>query len=494
MFTLSELFESSLLSVPQNLQDIMISDVQTDSRKVTSSSLFFALPGIASQGWDYLPAVAAKGCRVAVVPQDLLSYLKDSLSNDSIVLIPSKDVIRSLSKCLKYKFCQYPEYLIAVTGTNGKSSISYYIAQLMEKLDFSSGLIGTFGTGPLNKLVEAAQTTPDQLSLHTMLGDFSSIGLQCVAFEASSHALDQRRIDGVPFKCAVFSNLSRDHLDYHGSMACYAKAKRKLFYYPELERVVLNYDDDYFRFMSEGVTAPIFSYSIKDSAADFFASDLSYRADGVAFRLHFPKGSREVLLPLLGEFNVSNALAAVSALWDFVADKARLLDSLELLCGAPGRMQKLNVKNTPLVVVDYAHTPDALSYALAALKVHVGGRVICVFGCGGDRDKGKRPLMTIAALGAADFVWLTSDNPRTENPLDILSDAMEGVSTELYEGRLFQSVDRHQAIEAAINYARPEDVVLIAGKGHETYQDVMGTKHFFDDVLEAQKALVQYAN
>lgn len=494
MFTLSQLAEVSSITVPADLLGFVVENVQTDSRLVSSGSLFFALPGVANNGWDYLPNVAKCGCKVAIVPDFLLLSLQASLEDDSITLIPSDDVIRNLSICLNKLVCQYPDNIIAVTGTNGKSSISYYIAQLASYLNFKSGIVGTFGIGSIDDLREAKQTTPDQLSLHLMLDEFSEKGLQCVAFEASSHSLDQRRIDGVPFKCAVFSNLSRDHLDYHGSMTAYAEAKRKLLHYPELERVVINLDDDYFDFMTQGLVAPIYSYSINNPSADFFASELEYSTSGVSFLLHFPNGSQKVFLPLLGEFNVGNVLASIASLWDRVSNASLLIAAVGSLKGAPGRMQKLSLEGKPLVVIDYAHTPDALLSAISALKIHSKGRIFCVFGCGGDRDKGKRPLMTRAALREADCVWLTSDNPRTENPQDILSDALKGIDSRMSKGRLSVVVDRREAILDAVRSSSPDDVVLIAGKGHETYQDVMGVKYFFDDVLEAQKALEHYAS
>ncbi|MFT2109839.1 UDP-N-acetylmuramoyl-L-alanyl-D-glutamate--2,6-diaminopimelate ligase [Marinomonas sp. 2405UD68-3] len=493
MFTLCELADAVALSIPNDCSDFIISNVQTDSRRVTADSLFFALPGVESQGWDYLLKVIERGCQFAVVPENLIPLLKKTLPLDSIALIPSDDVINSLSVCLNTLVCHYPETLIAITGTNGKSSISYYIAQLARYVGHKSGLIGTFGVGKLGDLKEAKQTTPDTLSLHMLLDDFYEKKLETVAFEASSHALDQRRVDGVPFKCAVFTNLSRDHLDYHETMSSYAQAKKKIFDYPDLQRAVINLDDDYFEFMSQDIMCPIYSYSVMSKCADFYATSIVYDSNGSYFNLYYPGGNRRIFLPLLGAFNISNALAAIASLWDFVANKEKLIEGVFYLEGAPGRMQKLSYEGMPLVVVDYAHTPDALSYSLAALKGHTEGRIICVFGCGGDRDKGKRPLMTAAALCDSSLVWLTSDNPRTEDPDDIIADALNGLDNSLVDERLSVVVDRHQAIQEAISTGQKGDVILIAGKGHETYQDVMGVKHFFDDVLEAQKVLEKNA-
>jgi UDP-N-acetylmuramoyl-L-alanyl-D-glutamate--2,6-diaminopimelate ligase len=382
--------------------------------------------------------------------------------------------------------------MVAVTGTNGKSSICFYIAQLAKYIGFSSGLVGTFGVGPLDCLSEAKQTTPDLLSLHLTLMKMAETGVDFVAFEASSHALDQGRIDGVPFQTAVFSNLSRDHLDYHGDMNSYALAKQRLFAFESLSHSIFCLDDSYAGFMAEGAMgSDSHFYSEQDSRADFYVKDLTLESTGCRFILCHPDGEAPVFLPLLGRFNVQNALAALASLWYEVDDKATLISGLSTLSGAPGRMDKVQLPNAPLVVVDFAHTSDALEVALQGLKEHTNGRLICVFGCGGDRDRGKRPLMMEAAMQNADYVWLTSDNPRTESIEQIFSDVLAHTG----DGKAFSfEPDRREAIRQAVLSAGANDVVLIAGKGHETYQDIQGVKHHFNDKEEALRALEAYVN
>jgi len=319
-------------------------------------------------------------------------------------------------------------------------------------------------------------------------------GVENLTFEASSHALDQRRIEGLPIDVAVFSNLSRDHLDYHGSMDAYAKAKSRLFKKQGIQRGVVFLDNQYSKYILDSALCPIYTYSLQDAKASFYASDLVFSANGVSFKLQTPLMTTGVILPLLGEFNVANALAALAANWDLFNDKALLVQSLSSLTGAPGRMQQIDIENKPLVVIDYAHTPDALSVALQALQQHTSGCLLCVYGCGGDRDKGKRPLMTQAALQQSEIAYLTSDNPRKENPEDIMQEAIKNVAEvdeQLKKGSLFLIVDRKQAIMSAIMAAKPEDTILIAGKGHENYQEVQNVKYYFNDVEEAKKALNQ---
>ncbi|WP_219704025.1 UDP-N-acetylmuramoyl-L-alanyl-D-glutamate--2,6-diaminopimelate ligase [Marinomonas lutimaris] len=469
-----------------NPHSALYSHLETDSRKVDVESVFFALPGVASNGWDYLDNVVALGCEVAVVPAEL------NLHRDDIELVSVADPAKLLIACLHGFFGRMPRQMVAVTGTNGKSSICFYIAQLAKYIGFSSGLVGTFGVGPLDRLSEAKQTTPDLLSLHLTLMQMAETGVDFVAFEASSHALDQGRIEGVPFQTAVFSNLSRDHLDYHGDMNSYALAKRRLFSFNSLSHSIFCLDDSYASFMAEGaVESSCHYYSEQDTRADFYVKQLTLESAGCRFVLCHPEGETPVFLPLLGRFNVQNALAALASLWYGVNDKATLISGLSTLSGAPGRMDKVQLPNAPLVVVDFAHTSDALEVALQGLKEHTNGRLICVFGCGGDRDRGKRPLMMAAAMQNADYVWLTSDNPRTESIEQIFSDVLAQTNDD--DAFSFEP-DRRVAIRQAVLSAGPNDVVLIAGKGHESYQDIQGVKHHFDDKEEALKAIEAYVD
>ncbi len=491
-FTCGQLLElagDSIRGGPHSDVDACVdyTHLEIDSRKVDAQSVFFALPGVTSNGWDYLDKVASLGCRLAVVPAGL------NLHHDTLELIFVVDPAKLLVATLNRFFGRMPQHMVAVTGTNGKSSICYYMAQLAQSVGLSSGLVGTFGIGPLDNLSEATQTTPDILSLHLLLMGMAEKGIDFVAFEASSHALDQGRIEGVPFQTAVFSNLSRDHLDYHGDMQSYALAKQRLFTFPSVERSVFCLDDAYASFMATAASnSNCCFYSTQNPTADFYVKELFLDSVGCHFVLCHPDGEEKIFLPLLGRFNVQNALAALASLWGGVNDKRQLIDGLSVLKGAPGRMDKIDKPNSPLVVVDFAHTADALTVALQALKEHTTGKLICVFGCGGDRDRGKRSLMMSAALGNSDFVWLTSDNPRTESINQIFSDILLGVPND--DGLFHFEPDRRVAIREAISSAGKGDVILIAGKGHEKYQDIQGIKYHFDDKEEALKALESYVN
>lgn len=487
MFQLSDLAQIPSLSLPQIIPAKTFFRPVIDSREANIDTLFFALPGVLHDGWEYLEQVEQLGCEFAVVPKGKIDDLSSKVNR--LTLLPAEDVIQVLSHILATLGGSYPEILVAVTGTNGKSSISFYIAQLASLIGLDSAIVCTFGIGPINQLVEAKQTTPDILSLHTLMHKFSEDGIQCVAFEASSHALDQRRTEGVPFQCAIFSNLTQDHLDYHGTMENYAVAKRKLFDSPSLKRVVINADDAYAKFMAQNAHSPIYYYSVLHGVGDFVASQVTYDEGGICFQLVCPIGKYNVSLPLIGEFNVSNVLAAMAALWDFVEVPELLIKQLQNLKAAPGRMQRIKLSKGPLVIVDYAHTSEALRAALEAVRAHTQGKVITVFGCGGDRDTRKRPKMTQAALNYSDSVWLTTDNPRTEVPISIINEASLGFEQSIQDGVLILELDRRLAIQQAIQSANEKDTVLIAGKGHEAYQEIQGVKHHFDDVAEARSVL-----
>ncbi len=481
-----ELLNLAGYSEKNSPRSALYTHLEIDSRKLDANGVFFALAGVGSSGWDYLDDVVALGCQIAVVPTGV------ELERYDIELIAVDDPAALLVMCLHQYFGRMPSKMMAVTGTNGKSSICFYAAQLAEMMGYKSGLVGTFGIGPLEQLQTADQTTPDILTMHQTLMSLTQQGIDYVAFEASSHALDQGRIHGVPFQTAVFSNLTRDHLDYHGDMASYAAAKQKLFAFPSVQEAVYCLDDEYVGFMTQpAINAHCIYYSEANSQADFYTKQLTLEPTGCRFVLCHPEGETDVFLPLLGRFNVQNALAALACLWSAAKNKAALIACLSELKGAPGRMDKVEVLAAPLVVVDFAHTSDALESALNAIREHINGRLICVFGCGGDRDRGKRPLMMSAALDNADSVWLTSDNPRTESVEQIFSDVLAKTDSQAC---YHLQADRRLAIHEAIMSANPDDVILVAGKGHEAYQDIDGVKHHFDDKEEAYKVLEHYVS
>jgi UDP-N-acetylmuramoyl-L-alanyl-D-glutamate--2,6-diaminopimelate ligase len=386
---------------------------------------------------------------------------------------------------------------IGITGTNGKTSCCHWIAQCLTELGKKTAMVGTLGNGFPGALAPAANTTPDAVSLHALLRDYLADDAKCVAMEVSSHGLAQGRVNGVHFDIAVLTNLSRDHLDYHGDMASYAAAKAGLFAWPELQYAVLNMDDPFGvelagKLGCGGVQTVGYSLEGKNEGCRFavLAQNLVADAEGIRFRAVTPWGAAQLSSKLLGRFNASNLLAALAVLLVSgiaLEDAVRELGKVESVAG---RMQRLGGEDKPLVVVDYAHTPDALEKVLGTLREIMGGnnKLICVFGCGGERDRGKRPLMGAVASRLADRVIVTSDNPRSEDARAIIDEIIAGMGANYHV-----IDDRAAAIDAAVRGAQPDDVVLVAGKGHEDYQEIKGVKLPFADADVAQRILQGYA-
>ena len=394
----------------------------------------------------------------------------------------------------------------AVTGTNGKTTISQLVAQLTQLTGMSSAVMGTAGNGRLGALVQASHTTGDALAVQQFLYQMGTENAELLALEASSHGLDQQRLQGMPVSVAIYTNLSRDHLDYHTDMADYAAAKAKLFdkaHFPELTHAIINIDDEHAQIMLDTAHASqltVWTYSLDPAkSATFVADEIKPSLQGVEIALRTDFGSTDfknketnninIVSPLLGRFNVANLLAAIAAAVALGISLERIATVIPQLQGAVGRMQRVP-SNDGCFIVDYAHTPDALSQVLASLKTHCKGQLWAVFGCGGDRDAGKRPLMAQAGLAGADKVVLTADNPRTEDPKAILQDMQAGMTSEQYQ-RAHIEPARQTAIEYAVNQAAPDDIVVIAGKGHETYQEINHVRYDFDDSVILQNALKQ---
>ena len=391
--------------------------------------------------------------------------------------------------------------VVAVTGTNGKTTISQLVAQLTQLTGMSSAVMGTAGNGRLGALVQASHTTGDALAVQQFLYQMGTENAELLALEASSHGLDQQRLQGMPVSVAIYTNLSRDHLDYHADMAEYAAAKAKLFdkaHFPELTHAIINIDDEHAQIMLDTAHASqltVWTYSLDPAKmATFVAAEIKPSLQGVEIALRTDFKNKEtnhinIVSPLLGRFNVANLLAAIAAAVALGISLERIATVIPQLQGAVGRMQRVP-SNDGCFIVDYAHTPDALSQVLASLKTHCKGQLWAVFGCGGDRDAGKRPLMAQAGLAGADKVVLTADNPRTEDPNMILQDMQAGMTSEQYQ-RAHIEPARQTAIEYAVNQAAPDDIVVIAGKGHETYQEINHVRYDFDDSVILQNALKQ---
>lgn len=409
---------------------------------------------------------------------------------------------------------QLPQ-VIAVTGTNGKTTISQLIAQLCQFSNVAqlqnSAVMGTAGNGRLDSLVQASHTTGDALAVQRFLRQMYEEGVSILALEASSHGLDQQRLQAVPVTVAVYTNLSRDHLDYHPDMEDYARAKARLFdtaYFPQLTHAVINADDEFASLMAEtarrsGVKVWLYSLASEQGTINEIANDAYFVAnkiepslEGVKIEVETSFGPLTLHSPLLGRFNVANLLAAVAGAMALGIELEDLPALVTKLQGASGRMQRVSIEDQGaeseqgVFIVDYAHTPDALTQVLTSLKSHCSGNLWAIFGCGGDRDKGKRPLMAQAGLAVADKVVLTSDNPRSEDPEQILEDMQQGMSDEQHQ-KTKVIADRKQAIQYAVEHAGSQDIVVIAGKGHETYQEIKGVRHDFDDREVLQHALIE---
>lgn len=464
--------------------DTLIYGLQLDSRKVQSGDLFLAVPGEVHDGRQFIEQAVANGA-AAVLAEAPVAGFVDELP---VPLVEIPELRFDLGP-LAARFFRYPSrdlHMVGVTGTNGKTTTTSLIAQLGRLLGQSCGVIGTLGAALNDVVVGSVNTTPDPVSLHRQLAQWRDQGVSTVSIEVSSHALVQGRVSGVEFETAIYTNLSHDHLDYHGSMDAYARAKLQLFASAGLRYAVVNLDDEYAPQVISAVTegARILTYSTSRADADIRVQNTLYGAAGVEGELHTPWGSGRFSSPLPGEFNIANLAAAVAATVLAGEDLLAVLAAVSRLRPVPGRMQLIPNELDLQVIVDYAHTPDALEQVLSALKSHVAGALVTVFGCGGDRDRAKRQVMGRVASLLSDRVVVTSDNPRSEDPAAILADIAAGCS-----GNFELVADRGQAIAMAIGEAAPGDCVVIAGKGHEDYQIIEGERHYFSDEEQARKAL-----
>jgi UDP-N-acetylmuramoyl-L-alanyl-D-glutamate--2,6-diaminopimelate ligase len=453
-----------------------------DSRKAGTGLVFAAYPGTRLDGRDFISRAIAN--RVDGILWEKKGYVWDPawvLPNAGV-----EDLRNRVGEIASQVYGRPSEslHMIGVTGTNGKTSVAHWIAQCLTRGGRKTALLGTLGNGFPGSLNPSANTTPDAIELQQGLARLLQDGAQACAMEVSSHGLDQGRAVGCQFNVGVLTNLSRDHLDYHGTMDAYAEAKARLFNWPGLNVAVLNLDDDFGRQIEAEIKGlSIAGYGFERGAVigELRQADRS----GVRLGIRSDWGQAELQAPVVGRFNASNVLAVLTSLLVSDVPLTQACELLSRIVPPPGRMQTLGGGPQPLVVVDYAHTPDALEKVLSSLrKICAQGRLICVFGCGGNRDKGKRPLMGRAASEGADSVIVTSDNPRHEDPLAIIDEITPGMNA----GYKVEP-DRARAIFEGVGMARAADVVLIAGKGHEDYQEIAGEKHPFSDVDAAMRAL-----
>ncbi len=474
-----------LFKVPSGLATAEVGELVLDSRVVSAADLFIALPGATRHGITFLDAVRRAGALAILVEPEGAGTLPGA---DDLIVVPGlRDLLGELAR-RRYADPTAGLRLIGVTGTNGKTSCVQLLAQALDQLaGFAPcGHIGTLGVGLGSWLQAGERTTPDVLSVNRTLAELGQRGARSAAMEVSSHALDQGRVDGLRFEVAAFSNLTRDHLDYHGSMQAYGEAKAKLFAKAGLRAAALNVDDAFGRELAARIDPAIDTWTASaagDPAARLRAQDIHCAADGLHFSLIEGADQESVRSTLVGRFNVDNLILVAACLRALGVPLVQVADCLAGLRPVRGRMQRVDTgAGKPLVVVDYAHTPDALQQALDSLRAHAARKLICVFGCGGERDAGKRPLMAAIAERAADRVIVTDDNPRGEDGDAIVAQILAGASSP---DVLRVERDRALAIALALGEAAAGDAVLIAGKGHETTQESAGEKRPFDDAAVA---------
>ena len=469
--------------------ELAITGLVLDSRDVQPGDAFVAIAGFGAHGLLFAEQARAAGAGAILFEPPASEAIP---APADAIAVPG---LRARMGAMADLFHGQPSRamaMVGVTGTSGKTSTVQLLAQAWTLLGTPSGTIGTLGAGLYGAPVATGFTTPLVLQMHALLAQLRGAGARAVAMEVSSHALDQGRVDAVHYDVAVFSNLTRDHLDYHGDMASYGAAKAKLFARPGLRAAVINLDDAFGRellaALPDGVRG--IGTSSQGAQADVRAENVALAADGLAFELVVGDDRRTLRSPLLGRFNIDNLVAVAGVLHAQGQTADAIAAVLARLQPIPGRMNRLGGDGVlPLVVVDYSHKPDALQQALSSLRGHLRGRLTCVFGCGGERDSGKRPQMAAIAEQASDLVVVTDDNPRGEDGDAIVADIMAGFADP---AKVLVERDRRAAIERAIGAAGPHDIVLVAGKGHETYQEVAGTRHSFDDSQVAREALARH--
>ncbi len=485
--TLRELLAGVDVAAPAGALDVAVGGVALDSRRVRPGDAFFALQGVHADGARYAAAAVAAGAVAVVGPRGT------RIEGAACIEVDEPRLALARAACALHGEPSRAMRVVAVTGTNGKTTTTYMLEAIFAAEGWRTGLIGTTGVRMGGSTRPSAFTTPEAPDLQALLAEMRDHGVQALAMEASSHALAQRRTWGLACDVALFTNLTQDHLDYHGTMDAYLDAKLMLFDgrnggAGKRVTAAVNLDDPAAGRVREaalaGGAARVEGFGAHPRAGLRLAR-VTPDAAGLAVELVADGRALAFRLPMLGRYNAWNAAGAVAAAGGVGVDAERAVRALEDFRGVPGRLERVDAGRPFAVVVDYAHTPDALARALAACREHATGRVLCVFGCGGDRDRGKRPQMGAIAARGADRAWVTNDNPRSEDPAAIAAEILAGAPG----GGLEVVLDRREAIAAAVRAARAGDVVLVAGKGHETTQTIGGTVSPFDDRVEARAAL-----
>ncbi len=475
-----------IVAVP-SVFDVTIHGLKTDSREVASGDAFIALSGAKTPADFYVDKAITAGATVILLETEQAG---ECAEHHGALIVPVAG-LRGLVGRIADRFFEHPSQrlrLIGVTGTNGKTSVCQYVAQLLRETGTPCGILGTLGYGMPGSLQPATHTTPDAVQVNRVLSRIVKQEGRAAVMEVSSHALDQGRVDNISMTGAVFTNLTRDHLDYHGSMEAYGAAKARLFEREELHFSVINFDDPFGRQLFEQLEGKCdrVRYSLHEAQTELWLREFRPTDDGFEAEVDGEWGRFVIAVPLMGSFNASNVLAAMATVLTLGVPVDRVQQAVGRLAPPPGRLERFDGANGVRVVVDYAHTADALANALAALRPHVDGELICVFGCGGDRDTGKRPDMAREAEKLADRVVVTDDNPRSEHPEAIARDILAGFSDS---AKVTVIHDRAEAIQSAIRSATPNDLVLIAGKGHEAYQEIAGQKYPFSDAEQVRQNL-----
>ncbi len=475
---LSKLLENTGFTLVNSSGDIEVSRIEYDSRRVRPGEIFSCVVGTFMDGHDFAESAVKNGAAALIVERELPIPVPQIIAKNS----------RRAMAELAMKLYDYPAKklrIIGVTGTNGKTTTTYMLKSIAEKCGLKVGLIGTIRNIIGDRVISTQRTTPESTELQEILAEMYKEKVDLVVMEVSSHSLDQERVYGIEFEIGGFTNLTQDHLDYHKTFENYLAAKRKLF-----ERsafAVVNADDPHSAMLLEGLDIPRMTYGVREPA-DIFAKDIEICVRDVEFDMTTPAGSTHITVPIPGLFNVFNAMLAVgiSLRLGFPLDK--ISEGLASVAGVTGRMESLDTTGFPFsVILDFAHTPDGLINLLTSVREFAKGRVISVFGCGGDRDHAKRPIMGEAAGRYSDFCVVTSDNPRTEEPMSIIRSVLTGVDKTAVKYVVIEN--RREAIRYALTHAKKNDVVVLAGKGHETYQEINGVKHPFDEKVVVAELL-----